>query len=140
MFKFIFFRLGSMLKRMLALASYMDHAFQERLNSRDVAVVVRTKKEGENVQYLLENGQLSIKSEDHPDPDVAIIFSNAANAYFTAIRPTPRLIVQSVMEAIEKGDLRIEFQAESLSWIFETLMQMPAAFNIKARIKNRLSP
>ncbi len=125
MFKLFFFRFGNLLKRLLSIASLMDRGFNDRLSSRNFIVVIKTKSNGQVVQYALEDGRLNLKGQDHHDPDISLTFCSVAKAIRMVLKPAPQLMIKSFTDAILNDDLKIEFKPESLMWLFETFTKLP---------------
>ncbi len=135
MFNIILLSFGNVVKGIVSIASKRDNSFKNRLNSRNMTIVIKTKGNREAVQYILENGEIYLKKGSKylaPDPDISVTFLNAKSAYFTVLKPTPKLVIDSFMNALGNGELKLEFKAESLMWLVETMKKLPSSLNLKS--------
>ncbi len=128
MAKALLLSMGFMIKQVYALASHRDSGFKELISSRNLTVVFRTGKKGDVVQYTLRDGLVYLGTEDYPDPDLAITVSGTLSAALMLMKPTPKLLIKSLVNAILNDDLKIEFRAESLMWILKTAGYLPEVF------------
>ncbi len=111
MFKIFLFKMGFFLKKLLALASFMDDSFRNRLNSRNLTVLIKTKNGREAVHYALENGQVKLKGRNHPDPDITITFASGKDACLMLLKPAPKYLGESFIDALIKNDLKSALHA-----------------------------
>lgn len=128
MVKILLLGLGGMVKKVYTVAADKDRNFKELISSRSIALVVRTGKAGEAVQYGLKDGRPYHNTEDHTDPDLAITIPGTASLALMLLKPTPKMLIKSVMNAIIKDDLTIEFKPEPLMWAVLTTRHLPGIF------------
>ncbi|GEM_PF-3661701 len=132
MFNIVLLSFGNLVKGIVSIASKRDNSFKNRLNSRNMTIVIKTKGNREAVQYMLEDGNIYLKrgiEQLVPDPDISVTFLNTRSAYLMVLKPTPRLLIDSFMNALGNGELKLEFKAESLMWLVETMQKLPRSLN-----------
>lgn len=137
MFKLFFSAPGILMQKLFAAAAQRDSAFKKLIGSRNITIVIKTANNSEVVQYALKDGRIYLRETDHPAPDLAVTFSGAAAALLIILKPTPKMLINSVMNAFLLDDLKIEGKAEPLMWFFTVLQQMLMVFGIASGKRNK---
>ena len=88
---------------MMRILRIFSGRFREALEGKDMVVVIRTEDASVSRYYKFQNGKITSKGENVPNPDMSMVWKDAKTAFSIMKQGKP----EAMLEAGMSGNLRI---------------------------------
>lgn len=126
-FKLMLFLMYMGLKCGMGFTALINKAFREKLKEKDFTMLIKTKDNKIGRSFTFKKGKISSKSGDYANPDLSLIWKDAATAMNTMKQAGDP---QKLMSATIDGSLSIAGDASIMMWFIMTINQMLSVYGM----------